>query len=60
MTPPDESVAPLTLPPAPLCDCICHSVRGEVGQGGTWIYDDDRGIRHEDWFDCRCACEVGS
>jgi len=38
------------------CYCICHTVRGEPGEGGTVIWDDDRGIRHEDWHDCNCDC----
>lgn len=54
----DESAASVAESPQPECDCICHGVRGTPGQGGSFIWDDDRGIRHEDWFPCRCACEV--
>lgn len=42
------------------CECPCHGPSGEPGQGYTHLYDDDRGIRHQDWIDCSCGCGVPS
>lgn len=53
----DDMVTEMILA-QPECDCICHGARGTPGQGGSFIWDDDRDIRHEDWFNCRCDCEV--
>lgn len=39
---------------APMCACPCHHGKGTPGEGYSWIWDDDRDIRHEDWIDCKC------
>lgn len=34
-------------------ECGCAGMRGDYASGYTQIWDDDRGIRHEDWISCR-------
>lgn len=36
------------------CKCPCHH-RGDSGQGYSWRWDDELGIRHEDWVTCGCT-----
>lgn len=36
------------------CLCPCHYGRGDSGSGYSYVWDDDRGIRHEDWISCGC------
>lgn len=42
--------------PMATCECPRHRYADTSGKGYTHLWDDDRGIRHEDWVDCRCAC----
>ena len=35
-----------------LCECPCHHGRGADGYSHVW--DDERGVRHEDWVVCGC------
>jgi len=36
------------------CECPCHDCRGNAGEGYSHTWDDDLGIRHEDWIACGC------